>query len=109
MGKHGEIKDLQWLDTRREHKITNEKIQKILIYTAHLFPCLIMRYFMNYVFQIVSSLITKIWKQFRCQLAAQLIINKWYKSHKMEYCIAVKKNELLPKLAWMNLNNIQFS
>ena len=94
--------------TRRQHKITNEKIHKILIYSAHLFPCLIMRYFMNYVFQIVFSLITKLCKQFRCHLA-QLIINKWYKSHIMEYCTAVKKNELLPQLEWMNLNNIQFS
>ena len=50
--------------------------------------------------------IAKTWKQPNCPSTGEWIKRMWY-IYTMEYCLAIKYNEILPFAAtWMDLENI---
>ena len=52
--------------------------------------------------------IAKTWKQPKCQSTENWIRKIWY-IHAMEYYPAMKKNEIMPFAAWMDIDIIKIS
>ena len=53
--------------------------------------------------------IAKTWKQPRCPLTEEVIQKMWY-IYKVEYCSAIKKDEIMPfAVTWMDLETIALS
>ncbi|KAF0882622.1 LORF2 protein, partial [Crocuta crocuta] len=61
------------------------------------------------MFIVALLTIAKVWKEPKCPLTDEWIRKMWY-IHTMEYCLAIKKNEILPfATIWMKLEGIMLS
>ena len=58
----------------------------------------------------IAALSTKarLWKQPKCPSTDEWIKRMWY-IHTMEYYSAIKRNEILPFMTWLELENIMLS
>ena len=60
------------------------------------------------MFIVALSTIAKLWKKSKCPLTDEWIKKRWC-IYTMEYYSAVKKNEILPFMTWMELECIMLS
>ena len=60
------------------------------------------------MFMGARSTVSKLWKQPKCPSVDGWIKKRWHITYIMEYCSALKTNEILP-FVWMELESIMLS